>query len=189
MRLKHLVQRVRTPTTRAPSPAFLVHRANFRAKKPVLNAMRVPRGIYNRSQNNQNVLQSKLDQSWPKEDLPRSSYHLGLKLMPMLHPGLQRVQLEQRAVRHPMNHAKIALVEHPAHPVPQHAKPATKENSMTKVVVLVKIVSKKRFKIKTQNQVRRALLVPQDGNNQTKVPPPASVSIGKPWQIAKTPNT
>ena len=88
-----------------------------------------------------------------------------------------------------MNRVKIARLEHPAHPVPPPAKPATKASLTTTTVVLVKIASKKRFKIKIQNQVRRALLVPQDGNNQTKVPPPASVSIGKPRQVAKTPNT
>jgi hypothetical protein len=88
-----------------------------------------------------------------------------------------------------MNRVKIVAKEHPVHPVPQHAKPATKESLMVKVVVLVTIVWKKRFKIKTQNQVPRALLVPQDGNNQTKVLIPASVSIGKHQAVAKTLNT
>ena len=60
--------------------------------------------------------------------------------MPLLYPDLQHVQLEQKAVRHPMNRVKIALLEHPAHPVPQHAKPATKASLMTKVVKLVAIV-------------------------------------------------
>jgi hypothetical protein len=138
--LEHRVQQVRTPTTRAPSLAFPVHPVNFPAKKKVLNATNVPWGICNRNQNKQNVLQSTLDQSWPKEDLPRLSYHKDLKLMPLLHPDLQHVQLEQKAARHPMNRVKIALLEHPAHPVPPHAKPATKASLMTKVVVLVKIV-------------------------------------------------
>ena len=65
------VQMVRTPTPRAPSLAFLVHRVNFPAKREMLNATNVQRGIYNLNRNNQNVIQSKLDQSWPKEDLPR----------------------------------------------------------------------------------------------------------------------
>ena len=68
---KCLVQKVRTPTARVPSPAFLVHRARCPAKKEVPNATNVPRGIYNANRNNQNVLQSKPDQSWPKEDPPR----------------------------------------------------------------------------------------------------------------------
>ena len=68
---KRLVQMARTPTTRAPSPAFPVHRVKFPANKEVLNASNVPRDIYNLIRNNQNVLQSNLDQSWPKEDLPR----------------------------------------------------------------------------------------------------------------------
>ena len=134
------VQKVRTPTTRAPSLAFLVHRVNFPAKKTVLNATNVPWGICNRNQNKQNVLQSTLDQSWPKEDRPRSSYHKDQKLMPLLYPDLQHVQREQKAARRPMNRAKIALVEHPAHPVPQHAKPATKESLTTTTVVLAAIV-------------------------------------------------
>ena len=138
--LERLVQEVRTPTARVPSLAFLVHRARCPAKKEVPNATNVPRGIYNLHRNNQHVLQSKPGQSWPKEGLPRSLYHLGLKLMPMLHPGLQRVQLEQRAVRHPMNRAKIALLEHPAHPVPPHAKPATKASLTITTAVLVAIV-------------------------------------------------
>jgi hypothetical protein len=112
----------------------------FRAKKEVLNALNVPRGIYNLNRNNQNVIESKPDQSWLKEDLPRSSYHKDLKLMPLLHPDLQHVQLEQKAARHPMNCVKIALVEHPAHPVPHRAKPATEESLTVKVVVRVAIV-------------------------------------------------
>ena len=134
------VQKVRTPTTRALFPAFLVHPVHSPVRKEAWNAMHVQRVIYNLHQNNQNVVQSKLGRSWPKEDLPRSSCHKDLKLMPLLHPDLQHVQLEQKAARHPMNRAKIALLEHPAHPVPQHAKPATKASSMTKMVVLVKIV-------------------------------------------------
>ena len=60
--------------------------------------------------------------------------------MPLLHLGLQHVQLEQKAVQHPMNRVKNALLEHPAHPVPQHAKPATGESSTTTTVVVVVIV-------------------------------------------------
>ena len=55
--LERLVQKVLTPTTRVPSPAFLVHRVPFPAKRKVLNASIVPRGIYNLNRNNQNVLQ------------------------------------------------------------------------------------------------------------------------------------
>jgi len=62
---------------------------------------------------------------------------------------------------------KIAQREHPAHPVPQHAKPATKASLTTTTVVHVKIAWKTRFKIRIQYQVRRALLAPQDGNSQT----------------------
>ena len=118
---------------------FLVHRENLPAKKPVPNAMHVQLGIYNRNRNNPNVLQSNLDQSWRKEDLPRSSYRSGPKLMPMLHLGSQHVQREQKAAQHPMNRVKIVLLEHPAHPVPHRAKPATKESLMKKVVVRVAI--------------------------------------------------
>jgi hypothetical protein len=177
---------VRTPTTRVPSPAFPVRRVHLPVKKKVWNATNVPRVIYNLNRNNQNVFQSNLAQSWPKEDLHRSSCHSGLKLTPLLHPDSQHVQREQKAAQYPMSHVKIALLEHPAHPVPPPAKPATKASLTTTTVVLVKIASKKRFKIKIQSRVRRALLVPPDGNNQTKVPRPASVSIGKPWQVAKT---
>ena len=140
MQLKRLVRMVRTPTTRVPSPAFPVRRVNFPAKKPVPNAMHVPRGIYNLNRNNQNVIQSKLDQSWPKEDRPRSSCHSGLKLTTLLRPDLRHVQREQKAAQYPMNHVKIALLEHPAHPVPLPAKPATKANSTTTTVVLVALV-------------------------------------------------
>ena len=140
MHRTRLVQQEHTPTTRAPSPAFLVRRVNSPAKQAMLNATNAQWGIYNLNQNNQSVLRSKLDQSWPKEDLPRSLYQKDPKLMPLLHPDLQHVQLEQKAARHPMNRVKIALVEHPAHPVPPHAKPATKASLMTKVVVLVKLV-------------------------------------------------
>ena len=108
--------------------------------------------------------------------------------MPLRPLDLQHVLPEQKAARYPMNRVKIARLEHPAHPVPPPAKPATKASLTTTTVELVEIAWKKRFKIKIQNQVRRALLVPQDGNNQTKVPPPASVSIGKPRQVAKTLN-
>ena len=138
--LEHRVQKVRTPTTRAPSPVFLVHRVHFPVKKKVLNAMNVQLGIYNLNQNNQNVLWSTPAQSWPKEDRPRSLYPKDLKLMPPLHPDLRHAQREQRAVRHPMNRVKIALLEHPAHPVPRHAKPATQASLTTKTVVLVAIV-------------------------------------------------
>jgi hypothetical protein len=119
---------------------FLVHRENLPAKKPVPNAMHVPRGFYNRNRNNPSVFQSKLDQSWRKEDLPRSSYRSGPKLMPLPFPGLRHVQREQKAAQHPMNRVKIAQLEHPVHPVPHRAKPATEESLTEKVVVRVAIV-------------------------------------------------
>ena len=70
IRRKNPAEKVRTPTTRAPSPAFPVHRVKFPRKKGALNAMNAPRGIYNLIRKNQYVLQSKLDQSL-LEDLPR----------------------------------------------------------------------------------------------------------------------
>ena len=85
-----------------------------------------------------------------------------------------------------MNRVNTVQLAHQVHPVPRYAKPATRANSTTTTVVLVAIVSKKHFKIKVP--VQCALLVPPDGNNPTKVPPLASVSIGKPWQVAKTRN-
>jgi hypothetical protein len=85
------------------------------------------------------------------------------------------VKLEQSATRHPMSPVHNVPLEHPAHPVPQHAKPATKESLTTKWVVLVAIVYKKHFKIKTQTQVYRAFLVRQDGSNTSLVRQPASV--------------
>ena len=54
-----------------------------------------------------------------------------------------------------------------------NVKRATKENLVSMKAAIVKIVQKKRFKIKVP--VHRALLVPQDGNNPTKVPLPVSV--------------
>ena len=106
--------------------------------------------------------------------------------MPLLPPDSRYAQLEQKAVLHPMNGVKIAQWEHPAHPVPQHAKPATKESLTTTTVVVAVIVWKKHFKIKVP--VHRAESVRQDGNSPTKDHPPASVSIGKPRQVAKTRN-
>jgi hypothetical protein len=88
----------------------------------------------------QHALPSEMDKSLQVEDQRRSSYHLGLKLMPMLHLGSKRVKPEQSAIRHPMNRVKIAPLEHPAPPVPQRVKPATKASSMTKPVVLAAIV-------------------------------------------------
>ena len=159
---KRLVQMARTPTTRALSPAFPVHRVKFPANKEVLNASNVPRDFYNLIRNNQNVIRSKLDQSWPKEDLPRSSYQKGLKLMPLLHPDLRHVQREQKAVQHPMNHVKIALLEHPAHPVPPHAKLATKASLVTKMAPFAKSAQQVPFKIKTPCQVPFARRAQQD---------------------------
>ena len=107
-------------------------------------------------------------------------------MMPLTPPVLKHVQQEQSAASPPIKRVKIVPLEHPAHPVPPHAKPATKESLTTTTVVVAVIVWKKHFKIKVP--VHHALLVPPDGNNPTKVPPLASVSIGKPWQVAKTPN-
>jgi hypothetical protein len=59
--------------------------------------------------------------------------------MPLPHPDLRHVQREQKAAQHLMNRVKIVLLEHPAHPVPHRAKPATKESLMKKVVVRVAI--------------------------------------------------
>ena len=106
--------------------------------------------------------------------------------MPMLHLGLRHARLEQKAVLHPMICVKTAQREHPAHPVPQHAKPATKESLTTTTVVVAVIVWKKHFKIKVP--VHRAKAAPPDGNNPTKVPPLALVSIGNQPTVAKTPN-
>jgi hypothetical protein len=83
----------------------------------------------------QHALPSKMDKSLQVVDQQRSSYHLGLKLMSMLHLGSKRVKPEQSATTHPMNRVKIAPLEHPAPPVPPHAKPATKASSTTKLVV------------------------------------------------------
>ena len=107
-----LVQKVRTPTTRVPSPAFPVHREHLPVKKKVWNATNVLRVIYNLNRNNQNVIQSNLAQSWPKEDRPRSSCHSGLKLMTLLHPGLQHARPEQWETNLQMNRAKIAPLGH-----------------------------------------------------------------------------
>jgi len=52
----------------------------------------------------------------------------------------KHVLQEPKATFHPMNRVKNALLEHPAHPVPQHAKPATGESSTTTTVVVVVIV-------------------------------------------------
>jgi hypothetical protein len=123
----------RTPTTRVPSLVFPVHRVKFPAKKAVLNASIVPLAIYNLTRNNQIVIQSNLDQSWPKEDLPPLLYHSGLKLMPLLRPDLQPVQLEQKAARHPMNRVKIARLANPVPKEPPNATRVAKESSVPKM--------------------------------------------------------
>jgi hypothetical protein len=106
----------------------------------MLNAPNALLGIYNLNRNNQNVIQSKPDQSWPKEDRPRSLYPKDLKLMPLLHPGLRYAQREQKATTLQIKHVNIAPLEHPAHPAPQHAKPATRESLTTKKVNFVALV-------------------------------------------------
>ena len=98
---------------------------------------------------------------------------MGLKLIPVLHLDSKRVEPEQLATHHPMDLVHNVSLEHPAHPVPPHAKPATKESLTTKTVKLAATVWQKRFKIKVP--VHRALLVLEDGNNPTQVPLPASV--------------
>ena len=60
--------------------------------------------------------------------------------MPLRPPGLQPALPERKAARHPTIRVKIALLEHPAHPVPPHAKPATKASLTTTTAVLVAIV-------------------------------------------------
>jgi hypothetical protein len=85
-----------------------------------------------------------------------------------------------------MNFAKIVPLEHQVHPVPQHAKPATKESLMVKVVVLAAIVYSKPFKIKVPEH--RARIAQRDGNSPTKVPLPVSVWIGKHPAVAQTRN-
>ena len=85
-----------------------------------------------------------------------------------------------------MNRVNTVQLAHQVHPVPRYAKPATRANSTTTTVVLVAIVSKKHFKIKVP--VHRAKAAPPDGNNPTKVPPLALVSIGNQPTVAKTPN-
>ena len=184
MLLNNLVPQACTPTTRVPFLAFPVHRVNFQIKQVILNASNVLRGIYNLNRNNQHVIQLNPGQSWPKEDLPRSSYHSGLKLMPLRHPDLKRVKSEQLATCRPMNCVKIAPLEHPAPAVPPRVNPATWESLTTTTVVLVKVASKKRFKIKVP--ARRAKIAQQDGNNPPPAPPPAPASIGKPRPVAIT---
>jgi hypothetical protein len=61
-------------------------------------------------------------------------------------------------------------MEHPVHPVPYRAKPATKESLMVKAVVLVAIVWNKCFKIKVL--VLHARSAQRDGCNPFKVPLP-----------------
>ena len=87
---------------------------------------------------------------------------MGLKLMPVLHLDLKRVKPEQSATHHLMNHAKIALLEHPAHPVPPPAKPVTKASSVAKRAPPAKSAKKVPFKIKTPYPVPFARRVQQD---------------------------
>ena len=60
--------------------------------------------------------------------------------MPPIRPDLWHVQREQQEIILQIQRVRIAQLEHPAHPVPQHAKLATKESLMVNVVVLVEIV-------------------------------------------------
>ena len=93
--------------------------------------------------------------------------------MPLLHPDFRHAQLEKWETPPQMNPVKIVHLEHQVHPVPYHAKPATKESLIVKMVVLVAIVWKKRFKIKVL--VHCARIAQRDGCSQTKVHPPVSV--------------
>ena len=111
---------------------------------------------------------------------------MGLKLMPRLHLDLKRVKPEQSATRHLMNPAKIALLEHPARPVPQHAKLATRESLTTKTAVVARIVYKQRSKIKVP--ANRAKIVPRDGNNSKKVKVVVSILVASNPKIAATMN-
>ena len=122
----------------------------------------VPRGIYNLNRNNQNVLLSKPDQSWLKEDRPRSSYHLGLKSKPRLHLGLKRVEPEQLATNHQMNHVKNARLANPVPKEPPNAILATKESSVTKMAPPAKSAKQVPSKIKIHCQVYLAGHVQQD---------------------------
>ena len=124
------------------------------------NAMNAPQDFYNLNRNNQNVIQSNLDQSWPKEDLPPLLYHKGLKLMPLLRPDLQPVQPEQKAARHPMNRVKIARLANPVPTEPLNAKCVAKEGSVTKMAPPAKSAKWVPFKIKTHYQVYIAKLAP-----------------------------
>ena len=94
----------------------------------------------NRNPMLKHALRLQKDKSLQVKDRQWLSYRSGLKLTPLPLPGLRHVQREQKAAQHPMNHVKIALLEHPAHPVPQHAKPATKESSTISKVVVATIV-------------------------------------------------
>ena len=151
--LERRVQKARTPTKRAPFPAFPAPPVHFPTKKEVLNAKIAPRGIYNPNQNNPIALQSKPDQSSPKEDLPRSSYRSGLKLMPLLHLVLRHARLDQRAVTHPMNCVQIARQANQVQKEPPNANRAAKESSVAKKAPFAKSAKKVPFKIKTDYQV------------------------------------
>ena len=140
MHHKFLVQSVRTPTTLVLCLAFPVRRVDFPRTKGVWNARNVRRGICNRNQNNRLATKQRLEKWLLKEVLRLLSFQKGRRSMHPTPVVSKHVPPEPRAMIHPMNRVKIALLEHPAHPVPQHAKPATKESSTTKPVVLAAIV-------------------------------------------------
>jgi hypothetical protein len=167
--LERRVQKARTPTTRAPSPAFPAHPVHFPTKKEVLNAKIAPRGIYNPNQNNLIALQSKLGQSSLQEDLPRSSYRSGLKLIPMLHLVLRHARLDQRAVIQPMNRVKIARLANPVPKEPPNANRVAKESSAAKRVPPAKSAKQVPFKIKAFYQVPLAERVQLVGRPKTAV--------------------
>jgi len=82
--------------------------------------------------------------------------------MPLLHPDSRHAQREQKAAQYPMHRVKIALLEHPAHPVPPHAKLATKASSVAKMAPPAKSAQQVPFKIKTPYQVPFAKRAQQD---------------------------
>tara|TARA_B110000091_G_scaffold103256_1_gene112229 strand:+ start:203 stop:472 length:270 start_codon:yes stop_codon:yes gene_type:complete len=80
--------------------------------------------------------------------------------MPLLYLDLQHVQLEQKAVQHPMNRVKIARLANPVPKEPLNAKRVAKECSVTKMAPPAKSAKWVPFKIKTHYQVYIAKLAP-----------------------------
>ena len=106
--------------------------------------------------------------------------------MTMMNLDLRPAPQEPKATIHQTNNAKIASPERQAQKGQPNVNRATKESLETHLAVLATTVYQKRFKTKVL--VHHALCAPLDGYNPTKVHPPAPVSIGKPWKVAKTVN-